>query len=403
MNKYEAEQWVIGGILNNPENFERAKRLLSKEDFQNPSHREIIRAMQKLDDGGIPLDLTTLYPHLKEKDIGLARYLMDDIPTDQVFDYWTMVVKRQGLKRKLRELVTGVDIDTGKVEAIVYQLNNLNKATPLYRDINEIPDRTEDPQSLIETGFKDVDKNLCFRTGRLMVVSGKTGEGKTSFGLQASYYMSKTRPVGVVSLEMTAEEVKERIKKSFGVLPDLKRFFIADPSALSSLELKHICKALKSEQGVEVIFLDYLQLMQEREDFRSRHLEVSYIIRQIKEFTKELKMAFIVVSTLNRGTENRIEPSLSDLKESGDIEYAADYVLFIHSPGKKDYETKEKIVKLFIIAKNRWGKAGDIKIFWDGAKTQFEDYNKTPIESYSPDFNMGDIFENDPPRFKGRS
>lgn len=386
--KHEPGEWVIGAILNNGENFERAKRFqLSAEDFQNPSHKKIFAALQKLNFDGIPIDLTTIYSLLKEEDIRLARYLMDDIPTDRTFEYWAKMVKKQSLEMKLKELVDKEEIDTGKVEAIAYELNNLGKDNPLYRPIKQVA--SEDSTPLIKIGFRDLDANLKFAAGRLVVVSGKTGEGKTSFGLQALYHISKTKPAGVVSVEMTAHEVKERIINSFGTLPD--NFFIADPPALSTLDLKHICKTMKAESGVEVVMVDYLQLMREREDFRSRHLEVSHVIRRIKEFAKELKIGFIVISTLSRGADHRTEPSLSDLKESGDIEYAADSILFIHKPEKEDDEDIGKNVKLFIIAKNRWGKTGDDKVFWDGPRTRFRDYRKGAIDESEPQKHLYEV------------
>lgn len=386
--KHEPGEWVIGAILNNGENFERAKRFqLSAEDFQNPSHKKIFAAMEKLNGDGISVDLTTIYSLLKEEDIGLARYLMNDIPTDSTFEYWAKMVKKQSLEMRLKELVDREEIDTGKVEVIAYELNNLGKDNPLYRPIKQVA--SEDSTPLIKTGFRDLDPNLKFTASRLVVVSGRTGEGKTSFGLQGLYYISKSRPVGVVSVEMTAQEIKERIINSFGTPPD--NFFIADPPALSTLDLKHICKTMKAESGVEVVMVDYLQLMREREDFRSRHLEVSHIIRRIKEFAKELKMGFIVISTLSRGADHRAEPSLSDLKESGDVEYAADAVLFIHKPEKEDEKDKGKNVKLFIIAKNRWGKTADLKVFWDGPRTRFRNYGDGAIDESEPQKNLYEV------------
>ncbi len=181
---------------------------------------------------------------------------------------------------------------------------------------------------------------------------------------------------------MTGGEVRARIKDSFDDLP--KNFFVSDPSALSTLELKQICKGMKNKEKVEVILIDYLQLMREREDFRSRHLEVSHIIRRIKEIAKELQIAMIVISQLSRSIDYRVEgsyPTLSDLKESGDIEFASDEILFIHQPqppkeGKKDNDYKGENVKLLILAKNRWGQTGKVKVYWNGPKTKFGNYQE---------------------------
>ena len=136
---------------------------------------------------------------------------------------------------------------------------------------------------------------------------------------------------------------------------------------------------MKVENGVAVVLVDYLQLMREKEDFRSRHLEVSHIIRRIKEIAKELKMAMIVISQLSRDIDYRGEgssPSLSDLKESGDIEYAADSILFIHQPRKEEKDYRGEDTKFLIIAKNRWGMTGRIQVSWQGFKTRFGSYDK---------------------------
>jgi len=381
MDKLEAEQWVVGSLLINPENIDRVRRWVSAKDFFDSANSKIFAIIEEIHDrGDIPLDLTTIYSFLKETGGGefrIAQYLEQEIPTDAVIEYWAKVVRKQSLERQLRELANEEDIDLGKAEAIIHELGNLGKDAPLYRPIAKIPPLSDELGYRIRTGFVDLDRNLKFGLGNLMVIAGKTELGKTSLGLGILHYISREKPVGVVSIEMTGTEVRERVENSFGVLPE--NFFVADPSALSTLDLKHTCKAMKVEQGVEVILVDYLQLMREREDFRSRHLEISHIIRRIKEIAKELKIATIVISQLSREIDRRGEgsfPSLSDLKESGDIEYAADSILFIHQPQKGDEDYRGDSIKLIIIAKNRWGQTGKIKIFWDGPKTRFGNYQE---------------------------
>ena len=268
------------------------------------------------------------------------------------------------------------------MEAIIHDLEGLGKDTPLYRPLDKIPPFLEKPESLIKTGFIDLDHLLKFGLSDLMIIAGKTGEGKTSLGLGILYHISKEKPVGVVSIEMAGERVRARIENSFGDLP--KNFFVSDSSELSTLELKQICKGMKNEERVEVILIDYLQLMYEREDFRSRHLEISHIIRRIKGIAKELQIAMIVISELSRNIDYRVMgsyPTLSDLKESGDIEFASDEILFIHQPqppkeGKKDDDYKGGNVKLLILAKNRWGRKGKVSVYWDDLKTKFGNYQE---------------------------
>ena len=134
---------------------------------------------------------------------------------------------------------------------------------------------------------------------------------------------------------------------------------------------------MKEEQGVKVVLLDYLQLMRERQDYRNRHLEISHIIRRIKETAKELRIVAIVISQVSRGIDARGRgslPSLGDLKESGDIEYASDTVLFIHQPEKGDEGFKGENVKILFLAKNRYGKTGKVKVYWNDTQTKFGNF-----------------------------
>lgn len=375
----KAGDWVIGAILQDlSENFPKASRWLRSEDFLNPVHRQIFRGIESLHENGddAPLDLSVLYGLLKADGLTLAKYLEQDIPTAAGLDYWCRAVLEGSRKRKLRELMVEDDFDVIMAEAIFEDLRGLNKAGKLlYRSLEHISPLSEDLRSRIKTGFLDLDRNILFGLGHLMIISGKTSLGKTSLGLQVTYHISKEKPVGIVSLEMTGEEIRSRLENSFSDLPG--NVFISDPSALSTVEFKQICKAMKAERGVELVLLDYLQLMREREDFRSRHLEVSHIIRKIKEIAKELSLAMIVISQLSRRVDSRGEnslPSLSDLKESGDLEYSADEILFLHQPMKGDEDYRGANIKLLILAKNRWGSTGKMKIFWNGPKTKFGNF-----------------------------
>jgi len=383
VNHVEAEKWVIGGLLINPENIDRVKGKLSVEDFSDPTLSKTFATLEEIHHReDVPLERLTIYTILKESlkpdEFEIVQYVGDDIPTDATLEYWTKVVRKQSLERTLREYTDEEDPDPVKIEAVTRELVNLGKNEILYRPIKEVPPISKNRESEIKTGLIDLDRNQKFSPGDVIVIAGRTGEGKTALGTGILYKMSKERMVGMISLEMTAEEVRTRLESSFGDLPD--NFFIADPYALTTLDLKTICKAMREEQGVDVILIDYLQLMREREDFRSRHLEVSHIIRRIKEIAKELKIAFIVICQLSRSIDYRGKgslPSLSDLKESGDVEYAADVVLFIHAPDQEDDEDfVNENVKLLIIAKNRWGPKGKIKIYWDGPRTRFGNYQK---------------------------
>jgi replicative DNA helicase len=373
---YEGEEWVLACIFDDDACLYRAMEYLTRDDFSDNAHRKIFDICMDLRKENVPIDLSTVAQRLDPSERRLACYIKDHYPTTETFEYWLRFVKRFSLEQKLRGVTNQAEVDPEKVDSIVSDIMWVNQTAPLYRPISEVPDLKDDPTTLIKTGLKDVDYWLRFRPGNVLVVAGRKGEGKTSFGLGVLHYMSQENPVGVISIEMTAEEVKARIRQAFGELVPDKNFFIADPSSLSTTGLHHICKRFKEREGVKLVMVDYLQLMRETSKFQSRHLEVSHIIRRIKEIAKELDMGIIVISTLSRSADDNSRPSSSHLKESGDIEYAADSIIFIWSPQEGDKEFVSENVKVLILDKNRFGVSNvHINVYWSGKRTRFDTYD----------------------------
>jgi len=372
---YQAEANVIGSILDYPEeNFEKAKRFLSSKDFLSSEHARVFRAMEEFYKDSIPFDITTFRTVLKESDLELVSFLRDDAPSGETLNFWIRVVRRKSLERMLRELVSSEEVDLKKFETVLYELSVLEKNEPLCIPIDEIIPMPDDPELLISMGLKDVDRHVRLSPGRFMIIAGMPKMGKTSLGLQMLFNISKSRRVGVVSIEMTKEEIQKRVKDSFGELPHT--LFVSAPPSLSTLGLKVFAKDM-TKKGVEVILVDYLQLMGEgSKDFKSRHLEISYITRQVKELTKGLGIAIVMISSLSKEAEYRNEPSMSDLKESGDISYNADSILLIYRPKKQDDEDMGRDIKKIAIVGNRWGRIGSVKVVWDGPRTRFWNYEK---------------------------
>ena len=369
MRTQEAELITMGGLISIPQNFDKARGKLSATDFENPLFSKVFAILEKIDQAEvIPFDRTTikagLLDHLTENEILVfQRTIEDDIGANESLPYWVGQVKRKSIERKIRVAVEeGIDADY--LDSLLYELSSLNRPEkPLYQPLTQIPSAQVQGPSF-KTGFTDIDHVLKFGPSHVMVIAGKTGLGKTSLGVQIIDFISYERPAGIVSLEMTGGELRDRIENSFG--SPSKNIFISDPSSCSSADFAGICKALKSDRGVEVILLDYLQLMQERQDYR-----------RIKETAKELEIGIIVVSQISRGIDGRGRgslPSLSDLKESGDIEFAADEVLFLHQPEAGDKGFLGENVKVILVAKNRWGRAGQVKLYWDGGKTKFGNF-----------------------------
>jgi replicative DNA helicase len=386
MNYQEAELFTMGGLIAIPENFDKARGKVSASDFENPIFSKAFAILEEIDQTeSMPFDRTTikagLLNHLTENEILVfERTIEGDIGANESLPYWVDQVKRGSVERKIRAAVKeGISSDC--LDSLLRELSSLDHPEKLYQPLNQIPS-VKIQGTYFKTGFTDIDHVLKFGPGHVMVIAGKTGLGKTSLGVQIIDFISYERPAGIISLEMTGGELRDRVENSFGTLS--KNIFISDPSSCSSVDFAGICKTLKSEQGVEVVLLDYLQLLRERQDYRGRHLEISHIIRRIKEVAKELKLAVIVVSQISRGIDARGRgslPSLADLKESGDIEFAADEVLFIHQPEPGDKDFSGDNVKLLLISKNRWGKQGKLKLYWDGNKTKFENFYRGDDES----------------------
>ena len=373
---YEAEEWVLACMFDDNNCLYRALDFLNKDDFSNNDHRTIFETCVALKADGIPVDLSTVCQRLTGQQRKLSYFIKDHYPTTETFEHWLRYVKRFSLEQRLRKEIEEPDISLERVDSIVSEIMLINQTKPLYLPISQIEDLKEDPATLIGTGLIDVDRFLVFRPKNVLVIAGRKGEGKTSFGLGMLHFMSQKYPVAVISLEMTAEEIKARVCQAFPLILK-KNFFVADPPTLSTNGLFHLCKRLRDREGVKLFMLDYLQLMRETSKFQSRHLEVSHMIRRIKEIAKELDVGIAIISTLARGTDDTARPTLSMLKESGDIEYAADSILFIWSPSEDDKENfVSENVKVIIIDRQRHGVSyKDINVFWIDKLTRFANYD----------------------------
>lgn len=373
---YEAEEWILACMFDDNDCLYRAMDYLSRDDFSDSVHRRIFDTCVDLRKENVPIDLSTIAQRLDPSERKLSYYIKDHYPTTETFEYWLKYVKRFTLEQQLRKEMEEPDIDLERVDFIISEIMRVNQVTPLYYPISEIEHMRDDPATLVKTGLSDVDKFLVFRSKNILVIAGRKGEGKTSFGLGVLHYMSQEYPVAVISLEMTKEEIEARVRQGFGSVPQ-KNFFVAEPSSLSTHKLYHLCKRLRDREGVKLFMIDFLQLMRETSKFQSRHLEISHIIRRVKEIAKELDVGMIVVSTLARGSDDTARPGLSMLKESGDIEYAADSILFIWSPPEDDKENfVSENVKVIIIDRQRHGVSyKDINVSWIDKLTRFATYD----------------------------
>ncbi|MCD6310504.1 MAG: replicative DNA helicase, partial [Candidatus Eremiobacteraeota bacterium] len=385
----EAEMSILGACLIDQDSTHTATEILKDpSDFYRAAHQEIYSAMLVLYEKGEGIDLVTLSNELKKRgkldDVGGLEYLqnlMDMVPAVGNVEYYANIVRDKAILRRLIHAGTGIQAMGFKEEEDVVHL--LDQAENLVYSISQrrerqdfIPikpiltstlDKLEDLYNRkahvtgIPTGYYDLDKLTAgFQRSNMIVVAARPGVGKTSFCINIARHVAveERLPVALFSLEMSKEEIGERIlcsearinamkartghlsdndwpkiTRAMSTLGDIP-LYIDDTGSLTVLEIRSKARRLKSKHGLEMIIVDYLQLIRGTTRTESRTQEISEISRQIKALAKELDIPVIAVSQLSREVEKRTDkrPQLSDLRESGAIEQEADLVLFIYRP-----------------------------------------------------------------------
>jgi len=408
-NVKELEGQVLAGLILNPEHISTAVEILTPQSFYVTKNAEIFSTIIDLFDKGETTDIVMVGEELKKQgklqQVGGMSYLMSFEPSSSIVEH-CKVIQEKYLQRCLIHI--GGDIqgeayseqdvfDTiEKAEERIYQIGNQGvkrNYTPLSRSIVENLEKYEKihsgelkPES-IKTGFVDIDRVLGgFYPTDFVVIAARPSMGKTSLGLSVALNHPDI-PIGVFSLEMSTEQLVSRLicmdartdmtKLREGKLTQadweriahtrdkLSRYkvFIDDTPALTPTELRAKARRMKSEHGIKILFVDYLQLMQHPTS-RSREDEIGKISSSLKNLAKQLDIPVVAMSQLNRANEARKDkrPTLADLRDSGRIEQDADTVLFIHRPevyGVDTYSdgTSTENLAEIIIAKNRNGEA----------------------------------------------
>lgn len=425
---FTAEKAVLGSLLIDNRSFDEISDLgLRMEDFYHPQYGLIFEAMRDLHVGSQPFDLVTVSSKLN--DMGrLERVggqtalvaLAEDIPSAaNIASYGKLVKQKSVLREVVRTAARVVEAGTnftgdvqdflGEVESNFFKLTNQTKQNrmrtlkeSLHDSLKDLErsDRNKGEITGIPTGFPSVDRKLLgLQPGQLIVIAARPGVGKTSLVLNWAVNGCKQSglPVAIYSMEMLTNELGLRIlsseanidsrkirTKDFGP-HDMKNMFqavqqlsrlpivINDSGATTLIDIRSQCRRLKAEQGLGLIVIDYLQLMQSHVKKNSREQEISEISRGLKELAKELGCPIIALSQLNRSSEARTDkrPQLSDLRESGAIEQDADIVCLIHRPDMGDPNSTKKGIATVIIAKNRAGEPGDVDLAWIASMTKF--------------------------------
>ena len=385
----EAERTVLGGILVNNESLNTVLSVISPEDFYKDSNRKIIEKIIVLVDKGLPVDLLSLSEELKKEgaldEIGGASYLsslMDGVPRSLNVEYYAQVIKE---KARLRKLI----ISSAKIISSSYEQKEdadelLNEAQaaiievaeqrvkPGFVPVNQLTRPTLDMIAQfaerrdavigVPTGFRLLD-NLTsgLQRSELIIVAARPSMGKTALCLNISQYvgMNTDYAVGFFSMEMAKEQIVvrllaadsqldirrvrtgfvserefEKLKLSAEAL-SRARIFLDETPGLTVMEMKAKTRRLKLERNLDIVFIDYIQLMRPGGRFENRNQEMAYISRSLKELAKELQIPVVGISQLSRAPEKgrrEPRPQLSDLRESGAIEQDADVVVFIYRP-----------------------------------------------------------------------
>jgi replicative DNA helicase len=426
----DAERSILGAILVENRAINRAQEILKEGDFYREPHRKIFRAMSNLSEKSAAIDPVTVKEALARVGdldaVGGAAYiasLVDGVPHSSNVEHYARIVKEKAILRSLIEaggkIISSAYEGSVEVEEVLDQSERL-----IFRIAQDqlrpgfVPMRTIADQSLktieqlaerrelvtgLPTGFPSLNEYTSgLQPSDMIVVAARPGMGKTSFALNIAQHagLREGKKVGIFSLEMSREQLfirlltgmaridahrlrtgrltKDewaRLTAAFGELAGID-VFIDDTAGTSALEMRAKSRRLKLEQGLDLIIVDYLQLMRGRGRSENRTQEISEISRSLKEIAKELHVPVIAVSQLSRAPEQRggdRRPQLSDLRESGAIEQDADVVMFIYREEVYKPTEENRGRAQLIIAKQRNGPVGTIDLAFIREYTKFEE------------------------------
>lgn len=423
----EAERSILGAILLDNTVCNQAIELLRREDFFLDSHRRIFDKMVALTERGSPIDLITLSDELRRaaefEQIGGATYiasLIDGVPRTDTIEHYAKIVKS---KAQLRKLITASnqiiancfdeeddpDVIIDRAEQMIFQIAE-DRVRQGFQYIGEVAQRRLEqieqmagrPEMItgVPTGFTDFDQMTSgLQRQDLIIIAARPSMGKTALALNMAQYAAKNgNTVGIFSLEMSAEQLVSRLlcsearvdahrlrtgylnREEWARLADALRrlcetqVFIDDTPGTNVLEMRAKSRRLKAEHGMDLLIIDYLQLMSGRGRIESRQQEVSQISRDLKGLAKELNVPVIALSQLSRATETRSDhrPQLSDLRESGSIEQDADVVCFIYREEVYNQSDENRGTAELIIGKQRNGPTGTAQLAFLKEFTRFE-------------------------------
>jgi replicative DNA helicase len=432
----EAESGVLGALLLDSAGLDRVGDLLQDSDFYRAEHQLIFAAIASLTNACKPADVVTVFEHLqrqgKATDAGGLEYLnqlAQYLPSAANLHRYAEIVRERSLLRRLvsasdeiataafnpgkRTVVELLDEVQQKVFAIGDQgaprddWQSSDAGVVMVLDSIQNRHDGQGAADFIPTGLVGLDEKLNggLRPGKVYVVAGRPSMGKTALAMSIAEHVATNegKPVGVMSMEMTKDEVQERrVSMRSGIRYDkvlrpermndfdwaelsktveelrLVPLYVSDQSALTINQVRAKARALKRRHGLAVLVVDYIGLMESINHRASRAEKIGEISRGIKALAKELDIAILLLAQLNREVEKRPNqrPILADLRESGDIEQDADVVLFVHRPyqAKPDMDVEWKDFAELILAKHRGGACGLMDARFLGQTMRFCDW-----------------------------
>jgi replicative DNA helicase len=437
----EAEKSVLGSLMLDKNAIVNVADFLLPSDFYENKHQKIYSTIIELWSKGEPVDILTVSHELKAKkelsSVGGIEYLTelaDSVPTSAHLEHYAKIVKEQRVRRDLIAAASEISekafndknfedlIET--VEQKIFGISQKSRPQKFTLLKEELPAAYERFEKLhrgeknvlrgIPTFFTELDKILSgLQPSDLIIVGARPSYGKTAFVLdiarQAAVKGGKS--VGIFSIEMSKEQIIDRIIASQAQIPLWRlrtgklenetefaqvqealnelsnaKIFIEDTPSPTILQMRSMARRLQIEHGIDLLIIDYLQLIQPRTSSDSMVQQVTEISRGLKALARELNVPVVAVSQLSRDVDKRPEkiPRLSDLRESGSLEQDADVVLFIYRKDKNIYslDTEEDNIVEIIIAKHRNGPTGSIKLYFNKEKVSFHNLETTFEEEF---------------------
>jgi replicative DNA helicase len=431
----EAEQAVLGGLLIDQAAWDQVGDVIVADDFYRPDHRLIFSALAELIGSGRPPDVVTCSEQLGRRGQldqagGLAYLttLIRDTPTAANARAYAQIVRERSLLRQLitagRDITTAAFANDGRsardlvdeAESHVFAIAErstgrregaVGVSTLLPLLIDKIDEWHSNPNALrgLATGFTDFDRRTGgLRAGDLVIIAGRPSMGKTTLAVNIAEYVAinpaNPASVAIFSMEMPSEQLLTRMLSSIGGVPlnsirsgqisgddwvrvtaatsqlSGARIFIDETPGLTPTELRARARRVKREHGLDLVVIDYLQLMQVPGTKENRATEIAEISRGLKALAKELAVPVIALSQLNRGVEQRQEkkPVMSDLRESGAIEQDADMILLIYREEVYDKNTTKRGIAEIDLAKHRNGETGPFMLTFQGQYSRFANF-----------------------------